>query len=809
MKIINKKSGWFITFLLACLMNVSAAEWTVYPYFYPVPQKIVDTGKLVYYVAGNSLFSYNTESEESESYTNYNKLNDKEINTIAYNPEKKYLFVLYKSGAADLLYDDGSVFYLPELRDAEIDHNFTVNNIEFDGDFIYIATSFGLVRFNEARKEISSYGFYPYPVYALTVMGDKLVISCNGGFYYIKKTAEFRNFNNFTYLFSLGNMRFMEAMSDDVLLYGSGSRPNIMNWVKIDFDNKKIFERGSLNTTATSLDYTYKDKEGNLFYIANKQVYCVDKNMNHEKLFDLVAEYSEGLSAVHDGSGKVWNFTGDGLMKYTSDKAGGVTVEMERFHPEQLNTRNVMQFYYDAANKNLWIGNATCTGYKFKGVNTQVRLSPQTTAVYQIENDRFVNVTPFPVTAHMQPSLNSQNTYGKYILAVTMFAVDPEDKDTYFLASGNDGLYKIRNGEVEGVFDSENTPFASYWGCNVFGVKIDDAGNLWAASYTIDGLTGIHILPAAKRRLSPENISKEDWYSLKTDLFAGGADFVITEHKKQYMLIGTHGSTGKMMIYDNNKTPSNFNDDKFSVITSLEDQDGKTYSIVRVSCFEEDKNGRIWMGTEMGVFIINDVNAVNGNRLTVTRVKVPRNDGTNEADYLLGNDLIIDIAVDGSNRKWIATANSGLYQVSPNGSEILEVFSSSNSPLYSNYVNAVEVLPGTNDLFVGTNEGLFRYNYETEGTTEKLDELLIYPNPVKADYIGPVTIKGLMDNTLVKIVDTAGNMVAQGKSENGQYRWNCQNVWGVKVPTGVYYVLVSENSSGKSTSSVGKILVVN
>ncbi len=809
MKYINIKLAGLFTLLFLSLTSASAAEWTVYPYYYPIPQKIVDTGNKVYYVAGNSLFSYDQETEESESYTSFNKLNDKEITTIFYNPEKKYLFILYSSGAVDLMYDDGSIYYLPELRDAEIDHNFTVNDVKFDGDYIYLATSFGIVKFNEARKEISSYGLYNKAVNNLAIIGERLIIMYGGTLYYTDKKNDLRSDKIFTKLFNRGTLKFLESWGEDILLYGYSSKPNAVNWLQIDFENNVMAKGGSLNPDATVVDYYKKDRDGNFIYIANNKVYKIDKDLNNEKLFEIASDYREGLSAIHDVSGQVWNLTGDGLMKYRSDGNGGITVEMERFRPEQLNTRNVMQFDYDAASKMLWIGNITPTSFKYNSANTQARLSPQTTSVYKIDEDRFVNVTPFPVTAHMEPALTQQKNYGKYILAASMFALDPDDKDTYYLASANDGLYKIKNGEVIGVFDSNNSPLASFWGCNAFGVKVDAAGNLWSASYSLDGTSGIHILPAAKRNKPVNQIMKSDWVSVVTDLFAGGLDFVFLEHKKQYMIMGTQGSSGKIMIYDNNKTPNNFNDDKISVVTSFIDQDGKVSSPVRMSCFAEDNNGRIWIGTEQGIFIVNDITSVSGSRLNVTKIKVPRNDGTNEADYLLGSDLVLDIAVDGSNRKWIATANSGLYQVNANGSEILQVFSGSNSPLYSNYVNAVEVLPGSNDLFVGTNEGLFRYNYDTEGSTEKLDELLIYPNPVKEDYIGPVTIKGLMDNTLVKIVDSAGNMVAQGRSENGQYRWNCQNIWGSKVPTGVYYVLVSENSSGTSTSSIGKIMVIN
>lgn len=808
MNTLKNKAISLLTLLTMSVAGTSAAEWTVYPYFYPSVQKIADTGKIVYYVAGNSLFSYDPEAEESYSYTINNKLNDKEIKSIEYNNEKNYLFILYASGAADLLYDNGDVFYMPELRDADLASGWKVNSVDFNGDNIYVSTSFGIVKFNEPRKEVSSYGIYPYGIGGSTVMGDKLVVAVNGGLRYIDKDADLRSLDNYTVMFGTGTLNYLYGINDNTVVTSSGAKPNIMNYIQINFERNIPIATVRLNENATKLNYRYVDDEGNFLYITESGAYKLDKNLNHEKLFDLPADYATGLSALHNDKGEVWNVTGQGLMYYKTDSEGNVTVKLNRFSPEQLNTRNAMQLAYDVKNKKMWIGNITASVAKYNSSNKMEQLSGQTTSVYYPESDRFENVTPYPVDARMQPAINYQNTYGKYFLAPTMMAFDPDDTDTYYVTSGNEGVMKVKNKQPVGFFDSNNSPLLSYWGCNAFGVKIDNAGNLWIAGYG-SGDTGIHILPASLRKADISTINKSDWHTIPGDLFGGGNDMSFLEYKNQYMLVCSHGGMGKILIYDNNKTPDNFSDDKVTVVSGYVDQDGKTNTPAYVTCFAEDNNGRIWFGTDAGVYIINDISNVSGGKINVTKVKVPRNDGTSEADYLLGSETTVDIAVDGANRKWIATNNSGLYQVNPNGSEILEVFGPSNSPLFSNHVNAVEVLPGTCDLFIGTNEGLYRYNYDTEGTTEKLDELLIYPNPVKPEYLGMVTIKGLMDNTLVKITDSAGNFVAQGRSENGEYRWNCQNINGKKVPTGVYYVIVSESSSGTSTSSIGKIMVIN
>ena len=42
--------------------------------------------------------------------------------------------------------------------------------------------------------------------------------------------------------------------------------------------------------------------------------------------------------------------------------------------------------------------------------------------------------------------------------------------------------------------------------------------------------------------------------------------------------------------------------------------------------------------------------------LNAYRIKIPRNDGTGLADYMLGTESITSIAIDGANRKWLGTS---------------------------------------------------------------------------------------------------------------------------------------------------------
>ena len=87
-----------------------------------------------------------------------------------------------------------------------------------------------------------------------------------------------------------------------------------------------------------------------------------------------------------------------------------------------------------------------------------------------------------------------------------------------------------------------------------------------------------------------------------------------------------------------------------------------------------------------------------------------------------------------------------------------------------------------------------------------------YPNPVTSGYSGPITITGLMEDSLVKIMDSGMRLVYQTSSEGGMAVWDGCNIGGTRVRSGVYYVLASSSGQGVESSAgdvVAKILVVN
>jgi len=192
--------------------------------------------------------------------------------------------------------------------------------------------------------------------------------------------------------------------------------------------------------------------------------------------------------------------------------------------------------------------------------------------------------------------------------------------------------------------------------------------------------------------------------------------------------------------------------------------------------------------------------------LRANRILIPRNDGSGFSDYLLKTESVISIAVDGANRKWIGTSGSGAYNVSPDGITQIKNFKLKNSPILSDSIPSIAVDNKTGDVWFGTSKGLQSYRGNATKGGEKFTSVYAFPNPVRADFPGNVTITGLMKDTHINITDISGNLVYETISDGGQATWNLKTYNGNRVATGVYLIFCA--SSDGSEAFVTKILVI-
>jgi streptogramin lyase len=313
------------------------------------------------------------------------------------------------------------------------------------------------------------------------------------------------------------------------------------------------------------------------------------------------------------------------------------------------------------------------------------------------------------------------------------------------------------------------------------GITFDNSGNLW-------------ITNARSSKVLAVKTPKNKWYSytinsLKNTETIG--DIIVDENNFKWI---TLGKSSGIVVFDDNNTLDNAFDDNSKWLTFPNN--------VTVSTAVEDKKGYIWFGTEEGIYVNFQPHKIFTSSTAGERIVV--SDGT-FAENLLENEKILAIAVDGADRKWITTEGAGVFLVSANGKEQLEHFTAENSPLLSNNVRTVAINQNTGEIFFGTDKGIISYKGTATETKKDFSEVLVFPNPVPEGYAGNIGIKGLVDNSNVKITDLQGALVFENEANGGQFVWNGLNFEGQRVVTGVYLVFVT-NKDGEQTMAT-KILI--
>lgn len=382
----------------------------------------------------------------------------------------------------------------------------------------------------------------------------------------------------------------------------------------------------------------------------------------------------------------------------------------------------------------------------------------------------------------------------KYV-DVNSVDVDPLDPNHVF-AGAKSGLYEFQNGKFIKHYNSENSLITSFNNTSknyqlLTSVKFDTDGNLWMLNsqspsnqslieYTKDGKWVSH--------------HKPELYNL------GSLECLMQDSRGLLWFVNNHHELPSIYCYQAST-------DQLNKYSSFVNEDGATLSPVFVRYVTEDKNQDIWIGTNIGPLLLYKKDITSDTPI-FTQVKVPRNDGTNYADYLLSGVDISCIAIDGSNRKWFGTNGNGIYVISNDCLTQIYHFTTNNSNLLSNNIEAIAINEQTGEVFAGTDKGLCSYMSDASSPNNEMtkDNVWAYPNPVKPDYTGLITITGLSFDADIKIVTTNGILVNQGRSNGGTYTWNGKDLKGQKVASGIYMVETATSDGSKGT--VCKIAIV-
>jgi Two component regulator propeller len=337
-------------------------------------------------------------------------------------------------------------------------------------------------------------------------------------------------------------------------------------------------------------------------------------------------------------------------------------------------------------------------------------------------------------------------------------------KEKLLYVGGEDG--KITQQKTNGGFEAITGQFLG-----LTGMVFDDNQNLWLS--TMSGLW----------------LRRNDGTVSKQSLFRSQFNAIYNDTNSYKWLIVNDNEGGGLLIFD---TKNN----RQKLLNTSQGNGNLPSSTVRQ--IVQDHDGAMWIATDRGVAVIeNTANVFTNNIDAYTPIF--------EGQKLLANDDVTAIAIDGGNRKWFGTRN-GLYLFSSDGGQLIEKYTENNSFLPTNYVLNISIVPQTGNVFVTTPQGVASYVGTAIEPKEILQEVKIYPNPVRPDFNGTIGIDGLTADCIVKITDLAGQLVHQTRAQGGRASWNLVDYQGNKTNTGVYLVLIATPDGTERL--IGKLAVV-
>ena len=758
--------SFLFVLLLAFEVKASDDNWTLYPSYHNATYCQVMGGK-VYVLASGALYSYDKSDNEVRRYDKITTLSDINIAHIRYSSFINALVVVYSNANIDILYDDGAVYNISDFKNKQLPDK-TINNVDIQGSTANLSTSFGVVVLDLENMEFDNTFNTGLNTTCTYLFKERLYTATQSGLYYCETGKNMLDNGNWE-KFNSTTLKALGAL--DGRLYCIASDGKLY---------EILSENNNLELVDGSGKFNYLYSDGNaLIVISSSSIVKLEggitkKLCNVNKKYDFILKNKEtywccgGYAGLVEAAVENNTIVAKGLPLIPNSPIRNYCEYMKFTDSGKLLVSGGHVNYFD---------NIFYSG---------------TLMEYHCEDDRWINL----------PEDTIRSATGYSYVNICSVDEDPTEPGHYFAGSFGYGVYEFREGKFVKHYNHENTTLESassgkyaYAYVRVPTVKFDKEGNLWCVNTDVKDVL---------------KVLKKDgtWLSLNYKEIEYWATVVkpYVDSRGWLWLTAIQGDPGLFCAKRNN-TPFDTSDDVTGKwLNKFTNQDGISYDIYQLYDIAEDKDGAIWVGTNIGVFVIDNPEKFFKDGI-FKQIKIARNDGTGLADYFMSGVYIKDIEVDGANRKWIGTNSNGLYLVSADGQETICHFTTENSPLPSDCIESIAINNLTGEVFVGTDMGIACYRSDATAAAPSLDKnsIHVYPNPVRADYGGNISVVGLTHDCVVKIVDAAGYLVNEGVSNGGLYSWNGRNARGEKVASGVYHVLTYDSDGNEGVAT--KILI--
>ena len=742
--------------------------WKGY-FSYKQIKDISQSPTVIFAAAENTLFSKNLNTNSIKTTNTIDGLSGQTITSMYHSSTFNKTIIGYETGLIIILNEaDGSILNVVDIITNGVNQNLKrVNHFMENDEILYVSCDFGIVQYN-----LTTLGF-----------GDTYRIGDFGTEIKVSQTAVH---NGFIYAATSNGIRKASLSNPNLNDYNQWTAVNGGGWSGIETFNNELIATSywgqvfKLSVTAfssfVSLPLIAEDLRANANYLlitTVNSIYIYTENLslilqiNSNQIPDITAKFTCATiinDVIYIGTLE------DGILTTT---IGNPTV-FESLSPDGP-SRNAL-FAINAATSNLW---AVYGGYSadynpytydFNGLNTY--------GFSKYSENGWTN-TPY-----------SRVLGAKSLSKIT---VNPNNINQVFISSFFSGLLKVEDDIPVVLYNESNStlqslvlnpPNPNYKDIRINGAAFDKNGNLWVGNgWNKNGLKKLD----TQGNWSSVNLES----NLQRYYDDSYGELVVDKNGTKWMASSFDG----VVAY-------NENGNVFKKISQGADLGNLPVVDSRVVAI--DKKNQLWIGTTSGLRVLSSVDRFSTDVQLTSNPIIILEDGL--AQELLYEQFITDIVVDGANNKWVGTADSGVFQFSPDGQQTLNRFTTSNSPLPSNVINDIDINPTTGEVFFATDKGMVSYKGTATDASSDLSNVLVYPNPVRPEFEGTVKINGLLNKCTVKITDIEGNLVYEEISEGGTIEWDTKAFGKYKVASGVYMIFISAQD-GLETK-VKKVMII-
>ncbi|MBL7744947.1 MAG: hypothetical protein JNN00_15850 [Chitinophagaceae bacterium] len=723
----------------------------------------------VYCATPYSLFTVTLSDNSIERLSRITGLAETGISTIRYDETNGKLFIAYDNSNIDIIYRN-DIINIPDIKRDDIIGDKRINNIYPFQKNYYLSTGLGVIVIDGEQYEVKDSWFIG-----------------NGG-----NQVKVNGF--------AGNGAFFYAATDEGLkraAINSTDLANYANWQVVS----------GTNGLSTGACQNVLDLAGKIIVQKNDSLFVL--NNNNWSLF-----YADGLSIV------------------SSNVSGGMITLCERI----VNLQSKVVFLTTDGTIARTLTQLAPISFPRKAilVNNEPWLA-----------DQFGGLTHFSASSYENYKPNSPEATGSGEMTVynnTFYGTAGEINEAWNYQYNGNGIFVFKEGswtninryrysQIDSLLDyititvdkSDGSVWAGSFGGGLLHINADGSFGIFkqntigpavgdATSYRVSGLAfdnDNNLWVSNFGAVQPLLVRKTDgnWkkFSIPFQLAENALAQIAVDDNNYKWILGAKSTS--IFCFDHGSDIDNIGDDRWKRF--YQGAGNGNLPEGEVFCLAKDKNGFIWVGTGNGIGVIQCTQDVfTGQGCEAIWPIVQQG---NFAGYLFNGQEVRSIAVDGADRKWVATRN-GVWLISATGEKVIYNFTEENSPLLSNDVKKVAIDGKTGEVYFATVKGTCSFRSTATEGSEVNEKVLVFPNPVPPGFSGTIGIRGLVNNAIVKITELNGRLVYQTRAFGGQAVWDGRDYKGRKIATGVYLVLVSDDGSTgapKKETAAAKIIFIS